>query len=75
MLVAAKRYKKDKQAAQTTARELEAQLSEKEALVTQLQFQIQDICGRQHKASVDRVSAFLGNPSNVFAVPDVRHGT
>ena len=75
LLVAAKRYKKDKQAAQTTARELEAQLSEKEALVTHLQFQIQDIGGRQHKASVDRVSAFLGNPANVFAVPDVRHGT
>ena len=75
LLVAAKRYKKDMQAAQTTARELEAQLFEKEALVTQLQFQIQDIGGRQHKASVDRVSAFLGNPANVFAVPDVGHGT
>ena len=73
-LVAAKRYKQDKQAAQTKARELAAQISEKEALVTELQFQIQDIGGRQHKASLDRVSAFLGDPANVFAVPTARHG-
>jgi len=73
--VAAKRYKQDKQAAQTKARELAAQISEKEALVTELQFQIQDIGGRQHKASLDRVSAFLGDPANVFAVPTARHGT
>jgi glycine/serine hydroxymethyltransferase len=73
--VAAKRYKQDKQAAQTKARELAAQISEKEALVTELQFQIQDIGGRRHKASLDRVSAFLGDPANVFAVPTARHGT
>ena len=72
--VSAKRYKQDKQAAQTKARELAAQISEKEALVTELQFQIQDIGGRQHKASLDRVSAFLGDPANVFAVPTARHG-
>ena len=69
--VAAKRYKQDKQA----AHELAAQISEKEALVTELQFQIQDIGGRRHKASLDRVSAFLGDPANVFAVPTARHGT
>ena len=68
--VAAKRYKQDKQA----AHELAAQISEKEALVTELQFQIQDIGGRRHKASLDRVSAFLGDPANVFAVPTARHG-
>ena len=73
--VTAKRYRQEKHVAQTTARGLAAQLSEKEALVTELQFRIQDIGGEQHKASVDRVSAFLADPANVFAVPASRHGT
>ena len=75
LLSSAKRCKQDKQAAQTTARELAAQLSKKEALVTELQFQIQDIGGRQLKASFGRVSDYLGNPANVFAMPAARHGT
>jgi septal ring factor EnvC (AmiA/AmiB activator) len=74
-LVAAKRYKQEKQAAQTTARELAEQLSRKEALISELQFQIQDTGGRQQQASVERVSAYLADPANVFAVPTARNGT
>ena len=74
-LVSAKRYKQDKQAARATARELAAQLSEKEALVTELQFQLQDIGGRQLQASIERASAYLVDPANVFAVPATRPGT
>ena len=74
-LVAAKRYNQEKQAAQTTARELAEQLSRKEALISGLQFQIQDTGGRQQQASVERVSAYLADPANVFAVPTARNGT
>ena len=83
-LVSAKRYKQDKQAAQATARELAAQRSEKEALVTELQFQLQDIGGRQLQASIERASAYLVDPAaipaflipaNDFAVPATRPRT
>jgi chromosome segregation ATPase len=73
--VTAKRYRQERQVAQKTARGLAAQLSEKEALVTELQFRIQDIGDQQRKASVDRVSAYLAVPANVFAAPASRHGT
>ena len=65
---AAYRHKQETQAAQLTARELGAELFKEAALVQELKFQIQDAGGQQLKASVYRVSAFLANPANDFAV-------
>jgi len=63
------RYEQEQQVSEATVCQLRSELTKKEKLVSQLQFQIQDTGVKQRKASIDRVSFFLADPANIFAAP------